>query len=86
MPKVSEFFGISIYFYYREHEPPHFHAMYGEHEVLIAIDTLETLRGFMPRRAHNMVIEWAIARRPELRQTWNLARNMQPLPWVEPLS
>lgn len=28
MPKISEFFGVSIY-YYREHEPPHFHARYG---------------------------------------------------------
>lgn len=33
MPKISEFFGISIYVYYREHFPAHFHALYGGHEL-----------------------------------------------------
>ena len=85
MPKVSEFFGITIYFYYRDHEPPHFHARYAEHEALIAIESLEVLRGRLPPRAQNLVMEWAIAHRPELRQAWQLARLMQPLPWIEPL-
>jgi hypothetical protein len=25
MPRISEFFGIAIYMYYRDHAPPHFH-------------------------------------------------------------
>ena len=57
MPKVSEFYGISIYLYYREHEPPHFHAIYTEHEALIAIDTLKILSGRLPARALGLVIE-----------------------------
>jgi hypothetical protein len=86
MPKVSEFFGISIYFYYREHEPPHFHAIYAENEALIAIETLETLRGRLPPRAGSMVVEWAIMHRDELRRAWRLARAMQPLPRIDPLA
>ena len=37
MPRVSEFYGISIYIYYREHMPPHFHALHAEEEAVIAI-------------------------------------------------
>lgn len=31
MPRISEFFGIFIYFYFEDHNPPHFHAIYGEY-------------------------------------------------------
>ena len=51
MPEVSRFFGIAIRFYYNDHHPPHFHAIYGEHEALIEIETLAVLRGELPRRA-----------------------------------
>ncbi|HXK30355.1 MAG TPA: DUF4160 domain-containing protein, partial [Candidatus Binatia bacterium] len=40
MPEISRFFGIIIAMFYDEHNPPHFHARYGEHRVEIAIDTL----------------------------------------------
>jgi len=30
MPRISEFFGIYIYMYYRDHMPPHLHAIYAE--------------------------------------------------------
>ena len=39
MPKRSQFFGIAIYMYYRDHAPPHFHAIYGEHEAIFEIAT-----------------------------------------------
>ncbi len=35
VPEVSRFFGIVIAMYYREHEPPHFHARYGEHRAIL---------------------------------------------------
>jgi len=38
MPAISRFLGISIYMYYRGHEPPHFHAEYGEFEVKVEIE------------------------------------------------
>ncbi len=39
MPEVSRFYGIIIRFYYRDHPPTHFHAIYGEHEALIEIES-----------------------------------------------
>lgn len=59
MPRISEFFGIIIRMYHREHPPPHFHAKYAEHPASFSIDTLELIEGSLPRRAHAIVIEWA---------------------------
>jgi hypothetical protein len=39
MPEISRFFGIVIKMFYDDHNPPHFHAEYGEHAALIDIAT-----------------------------------------------
>ena len=33
MPELCRFYGISIRIDFRDHNPPHFHALYGEHEA-----------------------------------------------------
>jgi hypothetical protein len=50
-PTISSFFGIVIQMFWREHAPPHFHALYAEFEVEIDIRTLEVIKGNLPRRA-----------------------------------
>lgn len=85
MPQICHFFGVVIYMYFNDHAPPHFHAEYGEHEAVYTIETLEIMRGGLPRRAHGMVVEWASLHRDELRQNWNLAFHMRPLYRIEPL-
>jgi hypothetical protein len=85
MPCISQFFGVAIYMYYNDHLPPHFHAEYGENEALYEIETMEVIRGALPRRAHNMVVEWALLHRAELRENWNLARLGQALEQIEAL-
>ena len=70
MPELSRFFGIVIRMYFRDHVPAHFHASYGEFEALIEIETLAVYRGFLPRRAMAMALEWAALNRPELRAAW----------------
>ncbi|GAB4577835.1 MAG: DUF4160 domain-containing protein [Anaerolineales bacterium] len=85
MPCISQFFGVAIYMYYNDHLPPHFHAEYGEYEALYEIETMDVIRGVLPRRAHNMVVEWALLHRAELRENWNLARLGQALEQIESL-
>lgn len=34
MPRLSEFYGIVIAMYWKDHQPPHFHAFYGEFAAL----------------------------------------------------
>ena len=85
MPQISQFFGIVIYMYFNEHLPSHFHAEYGEAEAVYRIDTLDVIRGKLPRRAHALVVEWATLHRPELRADWDRARQSVPLLEIEPL-
>src|SRR6266478_1587175 len=52
---------------YDDHNPPHFHAEYGEHEVLVSISTLAILSGSLPARALGLVTEWASLHLPAAR-------------------
>ncbi len=79
MPRISEFFGIAIKMFYNDHTPPHFHAEYAGAEATYHIETLEVLRGPLPRRAHALVLEWATLHRDELRANWERARHHQPV-------
>ncbi|HET6963217.1 MAG TPA: DUF4160 domain-containing protein [Acidimicrobiales bacterium] len=38
MPRLSEFYGMVAFTYWRDHAPPHFHVEYGEAEALILVD------------------------------------------------
>ncbi|MBP0048879.1 DUF4160 domain-containing protein [Marinobacterium sp. AK62] len=85
MPTISVFFGIFIRMYYDDHNPPHFHAYYGDFQAIIAIETLEILDGTLPKRARAMVVEWALEHRHELLEDWKLAEQHQPLKGIAPL-
>ena len=85
MPTISVFFGIVIQMFWNEHAPPHFHALYAEHEALIDLRDLRVMRGELPRRAMALVLEWAADHRDELMEDWNLCAQMQPLKPIEPL-
>jgi len=41
MPTICYFFGILIQMYWRDHEPPHFHAVYADSTAIIDIETLK---------------------------------------------
>jgi hypothetical protein len=45
MPVVSTFYGITVQMYYNDHPPPHFHAIYGEHELVVQILPVNLLQG-----------------------------------------
>lgn len=86
MPEVSRFLGIIIRFYYREHLPPHFHAIYGEHEAQIALENHAILEGKLPARVLGLVQEWADLHRDELIDCWHRARAGDPPGKIEPLA
>jgi len=85
VPRISEFLGIVIYMYYKDHMPPHFHAIYAQYEAEVNIDTVKLLEGSLPRRAQSLVLEWAAMYQEELRANWELARAGQPLRRIPPL-
>jgi hypothetical protein len=82
---VDSAHGIVIRTYFADHAPPHFHALYAGEEAVIAILTLEVLRGALPDRALRMVREWASIHRDELSANWErIQRPDQPVP-IAPL-
>ncbi len=85
MPEISRFFGIIIAMYYNEHNPPHFHARYGDSKVEIDIQTLSVLAGKLPPRALGLVIEWATQHQEDLMADWQLARQSAELHRIAPL-
>jgi hypothetical protein len=85
MPRISQFYGIAVYLYYRDHAPAHFHAIYAEYEAEVEIATATILEGKLPRKAQGLVPEWAEAHRQELQRNWDLARAGQPLEPIAPL-
>lgn len=57
LPTISTFYGLVIQMFWKDHPPPHFHALYGDDEVLIDIRDLRVLRGSLPRRAMALLLE-----------------------------
>ena len=86
MPRISFFYGISIWMYWNEgvHARPHFHARYAGQAASIDFDG-EVIAGNLPRRAHALVTEWAALHRDELVANWEQARREEPLEPIDPL-
>lgn len=85
MPEISRFYGIVIRMYYDEPPPPHFHVYYQDAQATLRIETLDLVRGHLPRRALALVLEWALAHRSELRDNWQRAERGEPVATVAPL-
>lgn len=85
MPTISEFFGIAVLMFYDDHAPPHFHARYGDYEVMIQISPVGVLKGYFPPRALSLVIEWAQKYQKNLIEEWNHAANNKKLHKIPPL-
>ena len=85
MPTLSQFYGISIRMYYNDHAPPHFHALYGGQEIVVAINPIQIMQGNASQRVKSLTLEWAALHQQELIEDWERCRNAeQPAP-IAPL-
>ncbi len=82
MPVIARFYGIIAKMYFKEHGIAHFHAIYGEFNAVINIETLEIMEGDLPIRAQKLVLEWAQKYQHELREMWTSQKFIQ-LPGLE---
>lgn len=71
--------------YRSDHNPPHFHARYGDAEAYIAIDDLRIIKGSLSPKALSLVRSWAKKHKKELRQERELAVQDKELFWIMPL-
>lgn len=84
MPELCRFLGIVIFMNFNEHNPPHFHAKYGDFEIIIEINS-GIVEGKFPKRALSMVMEWYEIHKDELLQDWELIRTTGEFNKIQPL-
>ena len=84
MPEICRFYGIIIQMFFNDHNPPHFHIVYGDFKAIINIQD-EIVEGFMPKRALKLVFEWMDLHKLELLDNWELAQNGELPKKIEPL-
>ncbi len=84
MPEISKFYGIIIYMYIDDHNPPHFHVWYDEYQAEVTIKD-GIVRGEMPRRALRLVYEWLDLHRDELMENWERLSNSEAAKKIDPL-
>lgn len=85
MPTISMFYGILIRMFFDDHAPPHFHVQYGEFKAVIDIIQLRLTEGQLPRRALELVLDWAELHQEELLEDWELCQSKQLPKKIEPL-
>jgi len=85
MPTISVFFGIIIRMFYRDHNPPHFHA---EHQGQNATFDFNgnLLEGEIDSgTAKYLIRKWARLHKTELDKNWEHMRQQKPFTRIEPL-
>ena len=85
MPTISAFYGIIIRMFFNDHAPAHFHAEYAEYKAVVDIQTLKIIQGDLPRRAAQLVLDWAELHQKELLEDWALCQSKQQPKPISPL-
>jgi hypothetical protein len=85
MPTISTFYGIIVQMFFDDHDPAHFHVRYAEYKAVVAIEALAVIRGTLPRRAQQLVLEWAKIHQQELLEDWELCRSQRLPKKINPL-
>lgn len=85
MPVISRFYGISIMMFFKDHNPPHFHAKYEGRIAVFNIRTHRLLAGALPPQAGRLVREWLKMHEKELLENWHRAQNDRELKSIQPL-
>ena len=80
VPRVAEVDGATVAIYFQDHQPPHFHARFAEHHVVIAIADLSILKGELPRPQMRAVVLWAAANSALLNKWWDQAQLGEAFP------
>lgn len=79
MPTISFFYGIRIFIPPKDHNPPHFHAVYNEFSAQIEIGSGKIMAGSLPLKARVLTEEWRIIHLDELTQNWELMVRSKPM-------
>jgi len=79
VPVIAQFYGIVIQMFWDDHNPPNFHARYGNAKALFRIWDGSVLAGELPVTAVRMVQAWALEHRAELEHNWRMGQIREPM-------
>ncbi len=85
MPILSTFYGIVIRMFYKEHEPPHFHAEHQGQHAKCNFSGEIIAGNISSRTARTRIRRWARAHRGELEANWGKMKAGQALGQIAPL-
>jgi hypothetical protein len=71
MPTIHDFGRLRICIYFDDHNPPHFHVVSPEEEVLVSLESMEVVAGSMNRKSLSQAMRWAAANRDVLAAKWD---------------
>ena len=84
MSEISRFYGIIVYMYLDDHNPPHFHVIYNNEEAMFDIQDGH-MTGSLPHRAMKLVYEWLDIHQSELLENWKRLTESEEALKIEPL-
>lgn len=85
MPVLARFYGVVVRMLFAPLLGAHFHAIHGEHELMVSITPLAVIQGDAPPRVRALVLEWARRHQAELLAAWvRCAQGLRPQP-IAPL-
>lgn len=76
MPEIDAFLGLSFCLYFfdnKQHKLPHLHVKYGSYELIIAIETGESLEGYLPNKQRKRAEHHIAQHRQQLMLMWQKA-------------
>lgn len=85
MPVISRFYGIAIMMFFKDHNPPHFHAKYEGKIAVFNIKSGRKIAGGLPPQANRLVKEWTKKYQKELLENWERAQKDGKLRNIKPL-
>jgi hypothetical protein len=85
VPVISAFFGILIRMYYKEHDPPHFHAEHAGDHATFTFDGTLLAGEIRSRRARRDIAAWATLHHRQLEANWAAMKRGEALERIEPL-
>jgi len=77
IPTIAIVDGVKIQIFYNDHVPAHFHAILADDEVLVAIASLDVIRGSLPPAKLRRVLAWARDHQGELALNWIRCQDEQ---------
>ncbi len=82
MAEICRFYGIIIYMYGFDHNPPHF--IYGDFECIMYLDGY-IVEGKAPSKVIKRVEKWTKLHKKEILNAWEHAKNGESIPKINPL-